>query len=144
MVDKTNDSYAIVRVLKKSACGENCASCKGGCVPTERSVKVKNTISAKVGERVVLEMKDSKVLTAAFIVYILPMIVFFSGYFVGGKFFDEEGGKILTATLFALLTLPFLKIYDGKNKEKYMAEIVKRISGDFKEGINLNINDGKN
>ena len=127
VVDRLEDSYAIVRVLKKSACGENCASCKGGCVPTERRVKVKNAISAMVGERVVLEMKDSKVLAAAFIVYILPIIVFFLGYFVSEIFFDKEAVKILIAIFSVLVIFPFLKLYDTKNKEKYMAEIVRKI-----------------
>ena len=127
VVDRLEDSYAIVRVLKKSACGENCASCKGGCVPTERRVKVKNAISAMVGERVVLEMKDSKVLAAAFMVYILPIIVFFFGYFVSEIFFDKEAVKILIAIFLVLVIFPFLKLYDTKNKEKYMAEIVRKI-----------------
>ncbi len=130
MVDEVYGAYAVVRVLKKSACGENCAACKGGCMPTERSVRVKNTANAKKGDKVVLEIKDTKVLSAAFIVYILPIIVFFIGYFLGGMFFARELYKILTAVIVVLVIFPFLKVYDSKNKEKYMAETVGNISSD--------------
>ena len=123
-VDEVNGEFAIVRVAKKSACGENCASCKGGCTPGERKIKVKNTISAKVGEKVILEMTESKVLSAAFLAYILPIIIFFVGFFVGDRMFSHELASVGIGVVFAGVGFWVIYLFNKKAEEKYLAEIV--------------------
>lgn len=124
-VDKISDGVTTVRVAKKSACGENCASCKGGCTPGERILEVKNPIGAMPGERVILELPDGRFLTAAFLVYILPLVMFITGYFMMGTVFDAEWQMMFGGAMFCVLGFIMVKIVNKKNKEKYMAEIVK-------------------
>lgn len=45
----------------------------------EMSVEVENPIGAESGARVEIELSDEKVLTAAFIVYVIPLIALFAG-----------------------------------------------------------------
>ncbi|MEE0944866.1 MAG: SoxR reducing system RseC family protein [Clostridia bacterium] len=72
---KTNGEQAEVAIIRESSCGENCASCKGGCTPSETIIVAENKLGAEVGDKVVLEMQDKNALTAAFIAYIIPLIV---------------------------------------------------------------------
>ena len=126
-VDEIKGGYAIVRVAKKSACGENCASCKGGCTPGERKIKVKNTSSAEVGEKVILELPDGKVLSAAFLAYILPIIIFFVGFFVGDRMFSHELASVGIGIAFAGVGFWGIHLFNKKAEEKYLAEIVEKI-----------------
>lgn len=122
-VDKSNGGYAWVRVAKKSACGENCASCKGGCTPGERTMKVKNPIGASVGDRVAVELSDKRFLLAAFLVYILPLIMFLAGFLVSGYFFSGELLQIVSGLAVAGCTV--LIIGRIKNADRFMAEITQ-------------------
>jgi len=126
-IDELQGEFAIVRVAKKSACGENCASCKGGCTPGERRIKVKNPISAGVGEKVILELPDGKVLSAAFLAYILPIIIFFIGFFVGDRLFSHELLSVLVGVVFAGVGFFAIHLVNKRTEERYLAEIVERM-----------------
>jgi len=73
-------SDAIVEGKRASACGD-CAG-KSSCSTIgswkERCVelRVSNTLNARVGDRVMLEVPDSAVMQIAFRLYALPMLVF--------------------------------------------------------------------
>ena len=73
---------ALVRIKRTSACGENCASCEGGCKPTSSVITATNGISAKVGDTVKLQMNSAAFMLLAFIGYILPIIVCILTYFI--------------------------------------------------------------
>ncbi len=64
-----------VSVLRQSACGENCAHCKGGCTPTDTIITAENMVGAEVGDRVILEVPDRAGIKAAALVYSLPIAV---------------------------------------------------------------------
>lgn len=66
---------AVVNVRRVSACGENCASCKGGCVSTTLTTKVYNKEGAKVGDVVKIESNSNELVRAAFFLYIVPVII---------------------------------------------------------------------
>lgn len=68
-----------VAVLRQSACGENCAHCKGGCTPGDTIITAENTAGAKVGDRVILEIPDRTGVKAAALVYMLPIIALVIG-----------------------------------------------------------------
>lgn len=65
VVISCDGTRAEVTVLRHSACGENCASCKGGCAPTKTVITAENTAGAKPGDKVLMEMSDKKALGAA-------------------------------------------------------------------------------
>lgn len=79
-VVSTEGERAVVALRRASACGENCAMCKGGCTPTEHRAVVDNPIGARVGDVVKLELPDGVVLRRAALVYGMPLLVLFAAY----------------------------------------------------------------
>ena len=67
LVKETRTSAAEVEITRSSACGESCASC-GLCPGQTTRVFALNDANAAVGDTVVMEMSDKKVLGAAFLV----------------------------------------------------------------------------
>ena len=72
---------AEISVRRESACGGNCHSCGGTCsFKNLMKVTAKNNIAAAVGDRVTVSSSTSGIMTAAFIVYMMPIILFFICY----------------------------------------------------------------
>lgn len=81
VISVSDDGTAELRVKRDSACGD-CASC-GGCNAGSVLVKVKNSLSAKVGDTVLIETPSKTVVAVAALVYLLPLLLFFAGYAIG-------------------------------------------------------------
>ncbi len=75
VVISLNGNMATVNVRRVSACGENCASCKGGCVATTIKTTAENLVSADVGDTVKIESNTTDVVRAAFFLYMMPVVV---------------------------------------------------------------------
>lgn len=72
------------------SCGHSCAM---GAILGDRknmTVSVKNTLDAHPGDTVELESPDRTVLTSAFLVFILPLILAFAGYFAADRLTSTE------------------------------------------------------
>ena len=77
---------AEIEVTRRSACGHDCAKC-GGCGGLETQtlyVTARNRAQAQVGERVRIEGETGQVRGIAGLVYLVPVVLFFVGYGVGG------------------------------------------------------------
>ena len=88
IVKSVDGEFCTCVTRRKSACGDNCATCKAVCSSREHIFTAKNTIGAKEGDTVIIEMPTSSVLKSAFLVYILPLLAFllgFSHFFGAGK-----------------------------------------------------------
>lgn len=77
---------AEVAVKRQSACGHDCSKCGGGCselmVSSTVSVVAANPVRAMPGDMVRVESSTEGVLKAAVVVYLVPFLLFFLGYFV--------------------------------------------------------------
>ena len=80
------DGRAEVAVKRQSACGHDCSKCGGGCselmVSSTVAVIAANPVRAMPGDMVTVESSTSRVLGAAVIVYLVPFLLFFAGYFL--------------------------------------------------------------
>lgn len=94
---------AQVSIKRETACGHDCTSC-GACGAQARPIiaEVKNPVGAQVGDDVYVESKTSRVLGLAFIVYVVPIILFFAFYAVANSIWKSEGASICGA-IFGLL-----------------------------------------
>ncbi len=70
-VDKNMATVAVKRV---SACGENCANCRGACETTTAVSVAENRAGAVVGDTVKIESDSASVIRAAVVLYILPVL----------------------------------------------------------------------
>ena len=120
---------ALVRIRRVSACGENCASCEGGCKPTASVTEAVNGIHAKVGDTVKIEMNSLAYMTLAFIGYILPIIICIATYFIVSRFTDNTVIADASAIAALIGTLVLFYIIDklpvAKKSTVFSTRIIK-------------------
>lgn len=74
-VISTHKDKATVAVKRVSACGENCANCKGVCEATTATAVAQNSVGAIVGDVVKIESESAAVIRAALVLYMVPVAV---------------------------------------------------------------------
>ena len=103
IVESVNEKRGTAKVVfdRKSAC-DKCRMCLTASGEKMKVyVEVKNTLDAKAGDKVGVQMSDRFVLRAAFIVYLIPVMLVGAGLAVFRKFSD----LILLAVVAAGLVL---------------------------------------
>ena len=101
------DGLAVVEVPRSEAC-RYCRGCYLGLNRDKMLAEAQNQIQAKIGDEVVLEMEPGKFVTAAFVIYLIPVIFLLIGYFIGDflagilKIRGASMGIIFSLSLFAL------------------------------------------
>lgn len=133
IVKQISKNTAEVEIQRSSACGEACASC--GLCPGQRTVvSALNEAGAKIGDSVIIDMSGKKVLGAALLVYIVPVLMLFCGYFAGYAVFGSETAAV--AVGFAVMAAMFLTVilFDKRLRAKYTPRIV-RIEGKVDDRI---------
>jgi len=110
------NGMAEVAVMRQTACGGGCSS-RGGCM-YEREMKTaaKNLVNAKPGQRVVIESRTSVIFNAAFLVYVMPLVLFVAAYAAAAALGAAEGVCILVSFV-SLLVSGFILIRTQRNKK---------------------------
>ena len=83
VADLLPSGYALVTVIRGTACGHNCVKC-GGCGPIsqEISVRARNGCNARIGDTVNVHTSTRKVLSLAALLYFCPVLLFIAGYLI--------------------------------------------------------------
>src|SRR5690554_682466 len=76
------DRYAIVSLVRNEAC-QKCGACSHGHKTEEMILEADNLCNAKIGDWVGIDLAYSDFLRATFIMYGLPLIFLFLGFFAG-------------------------------------------------------------
>ena len=126
-VYKVTDGIAEISVVRESACGDNCSSCSAKCTLKDASVSAKAVPGLNAGDMVHIEMAASKIIFAAFLVYITPIFALLIGYFAGtgmGLGEDASAGIGILA-----MVIWFFVVYaiDKRLKKLYRHTIVEII-----------------
>ncbi len=125
VVVKTDGSSATVRIEKKSACSGECSSC-GMCKNPVYDVEAANNIGASAGDAVKLYMPSGKVYRAAFLVYMLPILVVFA---VLGVCSLLNVRSVITAVVCAVaLAVWFFLIRRYNSRANLQSEIIEIIN----------------
>ena len=125
------DGKARVQVKRISACAHNCDQCGGGCSEMMKSAPVsvlaQNPLGAKPGDKVVVASDTGSILGAAAMVYLLPIVLFFIGYFIGQGAGMIEGACIAVGGVCFALALILIVVMDRKmrKRSKEMFSIVE-------------------
>ncbi|EHI99364.1 positive regulator of sigma E, RseC/MucC [Clostridium sp. DL-VIII] len=129
LVIETSNDMAKIRVGRHNDC-KNCGACPGS---DSIIINADNKIGAKPGQRVSFEVKETNVLSAAFIVFVLPLIALFIGVMVGG-FLGQYIGvnirmlQIIGGIIALILAIIAVKIFDkAANKSKKSQPVIVRI-----------------
>jgi sigma-E factor negative regulatory protein RseC len=79
-----DNGFAEVSLHRQSACAGDCHRC-GGCATEGEVIHVRayNSIGAQPGDTVMVETAGKTVLSAALLVYLVPLLLFFFGWAVG-------------------------------------------------------------
>lgn len=93
-VINVKDKTARIEIKRVSACGDSCASCKGGCETTNHYVDAVNNVGAKPGDMVDIEMSTKTFMSAVAITYGIPLIMLIIGIASGGTLFKSIGINI--------------------------------------------------
>lgn len=126
-VVEVNGGNITIAIGKESACGGNCASC-GGCGQKVRTAKAINSVNAKIGDVVEIELCERKILSAAFIVYILPLLLFLPGYYLPRIFTENNVICTIAAFVFMIIGFFLTHAYDKQTNGKYLPEAVFIVS----------------
>lgn len=122
-----NNGMAEVAVTRSTACGGNCGSCESCIFQSELKAFARNLISAKPGQRVLIESSSKKVFKAAALVYIMPLLLFLAGYLLGAAFALPEGACVALSFTGLLLGAAALVISQrfGKRKMEISFDIIE-------------------
>jgi sigma-E factor negative regulatory protein RseC len=113
-----DDGTATVIHVRESACSGDCHKCSGcGAAKETILLKADNPIGARRGDLVAVESASGPVLKAAAVLYMLPMILFFAGYFAGAALWQRGA---LTGSVAFIAGIALAVLYDrkiGKNDQ---------------------------
>ncbi len=107
-------NMAEVLVNRVSACGENCAHCKGGCTPTKVTSWVENPIDAKTGDMVKIETDTKDVVKASFVLYFIPVLFAMFGAILAESVLQNSYISVVFAVVFFFLAFGIIKRFERK------------------------------
>lgn len=116
-VKKTHDNgTATVIHIRESACSGDCHKCSGcGAAKETMLLEAQNPIGARAGDLVVVKSETGPVMKAVGIFYVLPLVLFFLGFWLG----DLWGNlSVLTACVGFALGIGLAVVYDRKVAQK--------------------------
>ena len=92
IIQTNNDGTAKAMHIRESACSGDCHKCSGcGAAKETIFLTVRNGIGARTGDVVRIESETGPVLMGAAVFYVIPMVLFFLGYFLGESLWTMGG-----------------------------------------------------
>jgi len=128
IVEIINHNTAKVIIQKHASC-KNCGACHIG-TNSDIAIIAENKIDAETGNIVLVSMETQSVLSAAFIMYVIPLLILIASIFTGTRIFKTENGEVYSILMgFIFLALFYIIIRQNENKfrKKYKAVITKII-----------------
>jgi sigma-E factor negative regulatory protein RseC len=132
IVTNTGAGIAWVRTLPNEACA-GCPSC-GTCNAQreDAEVEVINEIGARVGDRILVDIKTSAFLKATFLLYVFPIIGLLAGAMLGVQAaayygYDSSACSALFGFAAFFLTVAFVRVKGNRmgRDRAYRPQIVK-------------------
>lgn len=116
-----DDGTAQVIHVRESACSGDCHKCSGcGAAKETLLILAQNPIGARAGELVKLRSDTAPVMKAAIVLYILPLVLFFVGYFAGAVLWSM--GALVGCLAFATgiaVAVAYDRLVAAKSKPVY-------------------------
>ena len=117
----TGPDKAEIQVRRPSACGHDCKSC-GGYGPesmTQVTAIAENGLGARPGDTVRVESESRTVLGLAAVLYLMPLVLLFVGYFIAsGPLGRGEEISLLVGLAFMAVGFAFNWLADRRLRAK--------------------------
>jgi sigma-E factor negative regulatory protein RseC len=136
IVERVEDPYIWV---SPASSGGACGSCKssGHCSTslfvnvlqgrTNKTVRINNTINAKVNDKVVLGISSHGLLSGSALIYLLPLLSLFIFAGLGSQFFDETVSIIAGLLGFVFGLLISKKVANSTSMKTHLEPVGLRI-----------------
>jgi sigma-E factor negative regulatory protein RseC len=129
-----NNDIAVVGIGMSGAC-KKCGLCMASSDGKEMLILAKNDIGAHEGDSVEIEILPGKVVAAAFVVYMIPVVMTVIGFLVGNAL---TGGSetsllpIILAVVFLVGSFFGVWVYDMRVRrhERQQARITRLLTGE--------------
>lgn len=126
-VVENNGNMSHVLVYRSEACG-SCSKC-GACSVKPHEQWMKNSLDAKPGDVVELEMQDKDYYFSIFKLYVMPLILFLAGVFIVYSLTKQMGEKgqalaFLGGLIGLLIFFIFSRFFDKRSSK----EVIKMVS----------------
>ncbi|MBR2742979.1 MAG: SoxR reducing system RseC family protein [Clostridia bacterium] len=126
LVVSLDGDYAGVKIVREGACGHDCSKCVG-CGGGETTIIARNDARASVGDFVALQ-GDGIIVRRAFVVYMLPILLFFAGYAIGYYLLGfSEGLCAVAGLVLAAVDVLITMRYSKKQKEKGNVPVITHV-----------------
>jgi len=130
IIKVNHDGTAEIEVRRQSACGHDCGSCHGCGAPDEHiQVTAINEAKAAEGDYVRISSDTKRILGLVFLLYLLPLLLFFIGYLFFGTFTGLSNGLNGAIGFFIGIALVYLENHRMK-KSKEVAFTVTSVLRD--------------
>ncbi|HEA47210.1 MAG TPA: hypothetical protein ENH97_02230 [bacterium] len=126
---------ATVEIERKNACG-TCRACALGAGNT-MITEAENSLGAKIGQRVRVEISSREILKGAFLIYIFPLLALILGMVLGVTITNRSSFKESSQTVGLVLGLVFLVLSfiliwrhskRAKDRSAYRSKIIQIIT----------------
>ena len=110
-----NGNMAQIHFLR----GKQCANC-GACLTAgenEMEIALPNSLGAKVGDRVVVDLSPKRVVQASLLAYAVPLAFLIAGVFIGGLVSDWFG--LVLGVVACGLAYGILRLVDRRNQKHH-------------------------
>ena len=135
-----NDGTADVICIRESACSGDCHKCSGcGAAKETILLTAENPIGAARGDLVVIRSESGPVLKAAAVLYMMPLVLFFLGYFLGAVL--NLSGAVTGSAAFVLSVVLIVR-YDRHLAQK--EKTIYTITGYAGEALLKSVRKGDN
>ncbi len=117
-----NNGLAEVLVERGTACGDTCGSCEVCKYASEIRTYARNSLGAAEGDRVVIKTRSSEIIGAAFLLYIVPLIVMLGAYMLTANTGASEGQCIAVSFAAFFVCVLIVTVYQRIRAKKKMIE----------------------
>ena len=129
-VIRTDPGFSTARVrMQRHASCQGCTACKMGSSDKPIEMEAHNSIKAQAGDWVEVEMDHQRVLKAAFLMYIIPLVFLITGilatHFLTGMAGIQQYRDGLTAIGgFVATAMAFVILHHSEKRKKYKENLL--------------------
>ncbi len=140
-ITQIEESRVWVSVKPGKDC-EGCNICTVFASKNDYKIPARGIPGLSVGDKVEIEVRPQKVVSSAFLLFIMPILSMFLGYFLGSEFFyryfpetEQEITGIITGLIFFGLWMVLLYFYDRKTKspDKYDVSVISVVESSIND-----------